>query len=222
MMTARRADGVRQSARRGPHAQGRHRIGDREDAHPAHPEIDGVGREEREHHAVAEPEGGAERHGQTGRRHEAAQQPRQPLGLARRAAAPAAAGGAPRSRPPGAAGRRGEEQPAEARRPTRSSPRAGPTAPETSPEIPKIPSAWLRRSGGTRSTTTVKFAMKKTEKATPWSARSSGKRPSALGATANRSATTDVSTAPSQRNARRPPRSTQAPTIGWTTIAVAL
>ena len=105
---------------------------------------------------------------------------------------------------------------------TTSSPRAGPTAPETSPEIPKIPRAWPRRSGGTRSTTTVKFAMKKTEKAAPCSARSSGKSRRASGAAANRSATADVSTAPVIKNARRPPRSTHAPTTGWTTIAVAL
>ena len=80
----------------------------------------------------------------------------------------------------------------------------------------------MRRSGGTRSTTTVKFAMKKMEKVTPWSARSKGNKPSVLGTAAKSSATPEVSSAPITRNARRSLRSTQAPTSGCTTIAVAL
>ena len=46
---------------------------------------------------------------------------------------------------------------------TTISPSAGPIAVEVSPEIPKIPRAWPRRSGGARATTRVKFATKYTE-----------------------------------------------------------
>ena len=64
--------------------------------------------------------------------------------------------------------------------------------------------------------------MKKTEKAAPWRARSSGNHPSASGTAAKANATAAVRSAPHTRKALRPPRSTHAPISGWTTMAVAL
>ena len=59
-------DGVREAAGHGPHAEGRARVGDREEPDPSNPEVEGVGREEREHHALAETEGRTKRHGKPG------------------------------------------------------------------------------------------------------------------------------------------------------------
>ena len=73
------AGGVREAAGGRPQDEGRHRVGDREGADPSDPQVDRVGREEREHHALPEPEGRAEGHRQAGRRNNPAQEARQPL-----------------------------------------------------------------------------------------------------------------------------------------------